>query len=414
MKICLNETSSGDFFRKTAIIKNNQGEVFEIYFKFPCSVKAELTERADPFVFALAFIMMEEGGCIEIDGQVSRSVADNIVMFSRIWSIWWPEHCQPITIAAHIVEDDYRPQNRNMITAFSGGLDASYTAYKYKNKLDDQFIFNLDKSILILGADIPVEDKASFEDAFRSAKEMTDDLSIHLIVVETNIRKFLKNWSYAFGSVIAGTLNFFSKSCFYGAASDCSVHHYPLPWGMNPITDQYLSSDSFRFISDGREHSRTDRAAIIKSWDVGLKNLRVCWSNNDKSKNCGYCEKCVRTKLNFMAVGVNHLPSMPNDLTIQELERKNLIREPHSIAFFSEIYDYGLAHKTLSCYWLNVLSKQLQLWSGACPDTKNTKTIIKKAYSINALKYLIMSRIAWTRDKRRHYRSKLLRLLTSL
>ena len=39
---------------------------------------------------------------------------------------------------------------------------------------------------------------------------------------------------------------------------------------------------------------------------------------------------------------------------------------------------------------------------------------IKKVYSMNALTYLVMSWIAWKRDKRQHYRIKLWRLLTSL
>jgi hypothetical protein len=42
--------------------------------------------------------------------------------------------------------------------------------------------------------------------------------------------------------------------------------------------------------------------------------LRVCWENNSPELNCGFCEKCVRTRLQLLAAGVNDgLDSFPND-----------------------------------------------------------------------------------------------------
>ncbi len=293
------------------------GKKKKLEFKFPRNEAANITERADPFVHALLFPMMECGGEFEFDTPVSRSVIDNVTRFCRIWNMWLPGRCKPITIHAPLVNDDYRPNNRKLITAFSGGLDAAYTAYKYKNGLDEHFKYDLDKSIMLLGADIPLAERESFVMAFRAAKMMTDDLGIVLIPVETNYREqFDIAWGYCFGSVIAATLEFYNKKYFYGAsASDDTVDHFQTPWGTNPVTDAYLASDTFHFMVDGYEHSRTQRAEYIKNWSVGLEHLRVCWRNADKSKNCGICEKCVRTMLNFMAVGVSHLPSMPSGLT---------------------------------------------------------------------------------------------------
>ncbi len=351
---------------------SDTGLISEIWFKFPKSVEADLTDRADPFVHALIFPMMEQGGHFEIEGTVSKSVLTNMAMFCRIWHIWCPDKYRPITITAQEIADDYRPDNKRMITAFSGGLDAAYTTYKYAKNLDNSN-YQLDKSVMLLGADIPLSERAQFETAFNNAKKMTLDLGVELIPVETNYREGTKDWSYKFGSVILATLEFFSKTYFYGAASDDSIHHFQTPWGMNPITDQYLTSDTFRFISDGHEHSRTDRASFIKDWKVGLENLRVCWCNEDKSKNCGKCEKCVRTKLNFMAVGVNHLPSMPNDLTVEELLNNSMIKIPHNILYYQEIYDYARKHHTLSNNWLKLLSSQLTVWNNKFSSVSKSK-----------------------------------------
>lgn len=333
-----------------------------LWFKFPLSVEHELTDRADPFVYALLFPMMQIGGDFRIEAKLSKSVLDQVTMFCRIWNIWCPGKYKPIRIHAPLIEDDYRPRNRKLITAFSGGLDAAYVAYKQRKGLDGHFRYDFDKSIMLHGADIPLDDRAQYSVAFNDAKKMTDDLDVELVPVETNFRQGYDNWSYSFGSVIVAALNFFSASYFYGAAADDSVDCFQTPWGMNPITDQYFTSDTFRFISDGHEHTRTDRANLIKNWEKGLKYLRVCWCNSDKSKNCGRCEKCVRTKLNFMAVGVQHLPSMPNDLTEEDLTRDGLIKIPHNILYYSEIFRYAKKHNTLSSKWLRLLEKQLSIW----------------------------------------------------
>ena len=103
---------------------------------------------------------------------------------------------------------------------------------------------------------------------------------------------------------------------------------------MNPVTDRYLSSDTFRFIVDGYEHSRTERANIVKDWKVGLENLRVCWQNKeDLSQNCGHCEKCIRTKLNFLASGVSCLPAMSKQFSIDDIKNDKITDlEANSIA----------------------------------------------------------------------------------
>ncbi len=334
-----------------------------LYFKFPKKVENDLTDRADPFVYALIFHMMSEGGSFEIEGNVSKSVIDNIIRFARIWHVWEPQKYKKIEIVANEIKDDYRPENKKMISAFSGGLDASYTIYKYKKNLDKRFQYDLDRSVMILGADIPVTDKKTFDVAFSKAKKMTDDLGIELIPVETNFRQYKCNWEHCFGSIVIAILNFFSKKYFYGAASDDSMKTYTIPWGMHPVTDRYFSNDTFRFIADGYEHSRTERANIIKDWKVGLENLRVCWQNTkDLSSNCGHCEKCIRTKLNFLASGISYLPSMPKQFSISDITNKNLVSGIEILKFYKEIYNYAVENSSLSPKILNVLKKQINVW----------------------------------------------------
>lgn len=395
--ICVGTEIKGDKIRKKASFKF--GTQNELWFEFPLSVQNDLTDRLDPFVQALIFPMMEQGGVFEFKGNVSKSVIDNMTMFSRIWNIWLPEKYHLIQIIAKEIDDDYRPHNKKMITAFSGGLDASYTLYKYKKNLDSRFFYDVDKAIMIHGADIPLEDKNQFDISFKNAEKMTRDLCVELIPVSTNYREGCSWWGYTFGSVISATLSFFSKTYFYGAASDDSVHVFEYPWGMNPITDRYLSNDTFRFIADGYEHSRTERANFVKDWQKCLENLRVCWRNQDKSKNCGVCEKCVRTKLNFKAVGVSHLPSMPQDFQFTDLDNNNLIEDAENILFFEEILKYAQKYYTLSNQEIQILTDSIQKWQKELKKKTDKRTA--KYY-----KYKILSKIT-VGQMRKKYKKKL-------
>ena len=364
-------------------------KVPNVYFKFPKKFENDLTDRADPFVYALIFLMMQEGGTFEIECNVSKSVIDNMIMFARIWHLWRPDNYKKIEIVAQQIKDDYRPENKKMITAFSGGLDAAYTTYKYKKDLDKNFKYNLDRAIMIFGADIPVTEKQTCNIAFSKAKKMTDDLDVELIPVETNFRQYNFNWEHCFGVVVVAALNFFSKKYFYGAAADSSIKDFIIPWGMNPVTDRYLSSDTFRFIADGYVHSRTDRANIIKNWKAGLENLRVCWQNKeDLSQNCGHCEKCIRTKLNFLATGISFFPAMSKQFNIDDIINDNLVSDNITLNFYKDIYNYAIKNSSLSPEILKVLKKQIGIWDRCIFKKENSlfKKFKKKFRSLFGIK----------------------------
>lgn len=381
------------YFENDKIVKQanlNFSELKNLWFKFPKSVADDLTDRADPFVYALSLPMMTQGGTFEFDGNISKSVIDNIVMYSRAMNALNPEKYKQISILANQIDDDFRPNNKKMITAFSGGLDAAYTTYKYKKGLDNHFKYEIDKSVIILGADIPVENKTQFEEVFAFAKKMTDDLNIELIPVETNYRKLHQTWLHAYGSVVVSALNFFSKKYFYGAGATGDTYlSYQAPCGFSPLTDQFLSNDTFRFITDGREHTRTQRASFLKDWKALHENLHVCWVNKGSSENCGKCEKCIRTKLNFKAVGVDNLPCMPNNANFEEIN-DDLMRIGHDIIFYQEIYDYAKSHKTMSKQWLDFLKQKLYTWNNKFNNDHQQKLRKKhKTYNFLGIKIRI-------------------------
>jgi hypothetical protein len=79
-----------------------------------------------------------------------------------------------------------------------------------------------------------------------------------------------------------------------------------LPWGSNPVTNPFLASDTFGVVTDGAGFSRCEKARLIAAFPAVKDKLRVCWAGPLKGQtgeNCGICEKCLRTKMNFLSNG---------------------------------------------------------------------------------------------------------------
>ena len=62
---------------------------------------------------------------------------------------------------------------------------------------------------------------------------------------------------------------------------------------------------------------------------LGGCGVRVCWAGESLDRNCGQCEKCLRTMLNFWAVALPVPAAFPNSLTpalIKSIRPKNEVQ----------------------------------------------------------------------------------------
>ena len=399
MYLELSTSQREKFIRKTATIFCKEQEI-GVYFDFPLSVKEDITDLADPFVISIIFIMMQlGGGRIEVRGaDISPSLKDNMLRLSRLWHKWFPDLYKEVYLQGNEVEVT-RAANNYAISTFSGGLDSTFLNYLCCKKLDQQINYDLKRAVLIHGADIPITDSSGFNAVQSKVKMMSDDLALELVIVGTNIRDYLINWGHAHGTVIAGILNFFSKSFSYGVTCDYSTLSCTIPNGFNPFTNKYLTTDNFNFVLEGTEYTRTERANIIKDWKVALENLHVCWENSDNSKNCGICEKCVRTKLNFKVVGVDHLDCMPFDLSLSQILKDSLVTTPHTSDYYKEALFFGVEHQTIPLEWVEQLRKQINRWERL---TNSASSFTVELYKVLLQIYRKIS----LKKKTRKYRAK--------
>lgn len=317
-----------------------------LWFEVEADLALPADDDCDSYVLAMVMDAMLEGRRMVVHGSVSLSLLSNLTEYQWAWHKWLPEKYTVIDIQPDQVRADI-PAVLGAISAFSGGADATFSAWRHAKK---QFGFrsqHINLSCMVQGFDIPLTDNEVFERALARSKLTLDDLAIPLRAIRTNYRDIARtHWEHAFSCALVATLqNFKMLAGTIIVGSSEPYESLVIPWGSNPITDHLLGSSEFVVIHDGASHSRTEKIASISAWPVGVRNLRVCWQGDLKDRNCGVCEKCMRTKLNFLASGHPVPDCFDNRDDFSALSRIRLNNSAVR-AEWQQILDYAKQHGT--------------------------------------------------------------------
>jgi hypothetical protein len=313
-----------------------------VHFEISADVVPPVSARHDVTALALLFLAMRNGWPLHVAGQVSRALLVNLAEFQAAWSLWVPGYRQVEITADEEVPASGRAGTGGAVCAFSGGVDASFALLrhakgKHPGKLD------VEAAVLVHGFDIPLREAQGFETARLNAVGMTRALGVALTTVRTNWRDIVGNWEHEFGAGMAAALALFEPIASVGVfGSDEDYGNFVVPWGSNPITNHLLSSDTFRIHTEGGGYTRTAKVAELARHPAVAERLRVCWRATD-GQNCGVCEKCTRTALNFVA-SANAVPrglgSTPGPAAVARLRARNKVQ----VSYLQDIEAYAGRH----------------------------------------------------------------------
>lgn len=347
------------FVTVSVTIESGDRDRAKLWYRVPVEYRAAITESCDPFVIATILTAMSRGTDLVVHGEVSPSLLRNLEEFQAAWSSWRPDLYRIVQMSA---ESEREPEpasaTERAISAFSGGVDSCFTAFRHRTGRCGRLQRNLEAGLMVHGFDIPFKDPV-FEKAAERSRKMLSSVGMELIPMATNFRKVIEiPWNDAFGTAIASCLHLLRGR--YTAGLIPSSHAYKVvsfPYGSNPISDRFLSSRGLEVVHDGAIAARWDKIQEIMNWPEALANLRVCWQGEQKDRNCGRCEKCIRNILNFRLLG-SSLPScFEQDVTDEQIVKLRV--KGVSLEVLENLLQTAKASQ-ISDSWVKALEKCVQ------------------------------------------------------
>lgn len=318
----------------------------------------------DGFLFGIIFKAMECGENLEVNLPISQKGLQNLNYYIEAWHNLLPDNYHKIKILASNIVDGINKKTHptESISAFSGGVDACFTLIRHNEKdWGEEINYNLKNVLCVQGFDVPIDKNKEYDLLMKRISPIYQQYNCRQFKVWTDLKsKSKQDWEMSFSAQLACCLHLFSEHFNHALiGSSESYKDFFVPWGSTPSTDFLLSSSNLEIIHDGAGFTRTEKVERISTNHLATNLVKVCWEKGFED-NCGECEKCYRTRLNFLAVGLsnpNCFDSPINLTKIKSIKLNNLGK----ICEFQSIIDYTKKHNVAG-NWL--FSMKLAIFTG--------------------------------------------------
>lgn len=254
----------------------------------------------------------------------------------------------------------------NVATFFSGGVDAFATLIAH--------IQEKPTLLTVRGADIALDDQMGWDNVTQHVEATSIELDCNFIYIASNFKCFLNyaslsnlivksgdNWWHGFQHGI-GLLGLAAPIAYkkgfttiYIASSYTAADH--VTCASHPSIDNCVKYASCQIKHDQYECTRQNKVTHICDFvrNSGKNiNLRVCWESRG-GKNCGVCEKCLRTIYAILAEGENPeemgFPEVSERYKeMKEIIQKRIIFNFISIPYWQDIQKRFIENKNLIPY----------------------------------------------------------------
>ena len=274
----------------------------------------------NPHAFLVACIMPamyfgEER--VSIDGEVCPELKDGLMTVMNWMRFWWYEPARRLVKIEARTRSGFplprTPERAGLF--FSGGIDALATLRANRLNYPLEHPGSIKDGLLVCGLEI--RDPKIFGYVLDSVSVLAEDAGVTLVPIYTNIRSlgpednnefWGKFWLNEFmGAVFSAIAHAFSRRLTEVSINSC--HDIPnlIPYSSHPLINPNYSSWDLRIRHEGITLSRYEKTKLVAGWDLALQHLRVCNRTEVYQPgmlNCGKCEKCVRTMLALLALGV--------------------------------------------------------------------------------------------------------------
>src|SRR3990170_3408415 len=252
-----------------------------------------------------------------LDAEVCPELKDGLITVMGWMRYWYYGPDKPL-VQIEVKKPSSLPlpsAHKRAALFFSGGIDSLATLRVNRINYPQGHPGSIKDGLLVYGLEVTKPEK--FDYVLKSVSEIARDAGVTLIPVYTNLRDIGPEdvaefwgdfWTDKFeGAVFSAVAHTFSRrinKVYINSSFDIPNLH---PHGSHPLIDPNYSSYDLKILHEGIALSRFDKTRLIADWDTALQHLRVCNMSLEYQPgvlNCGECEKCVRTMLTLMALGV--------------------------------------------------------------------------------------------------------------
>jgi len=332
----------------TVVWEDNHRPRQEIYFETSNDFAHGFDLNPDAFLLACVLPAMHHRETrIVVDAGICPGLLEGLKYVLATMRHWFydPQH-SPIRIesrqGSYVTNAATTQSAEHKITGslFSSGVDSLALLRDNHLRYPPDHPWFIRDAFIIMGQNIESDmSEPTVRQAVVDFSAVTADAGARLIPVYTNVRaletdgKFFLRVNH--GAIMASVVHAFAQRLHtaFIASSDSigelAFYKQPTfpPWGSHPLIDNYYSSANLQIRHENLALTRLDKLRVLADWDAGLQHIRVC-GRNWPGPNCGKCEKCVRTQLGLLALGLlDKSKAFPaNDLTAEDL---NVVRVKH-------------------------------------------------------------------------------------
>lgn len=341
----------GDSVYVRVIISPKNLQSFYYSYRFSVDCLDRFNYLSDAYLISSIFLLMKLGHNVYINGTVTKSLLENIDRFQEIWSTWRPEIYKKVDIYAASEIEDKTTNNNSAITLFSGGIDSAFATLKHNRKEMGRLNKEIKAGIMVsgMGGFQHGADANWSNIEYNNISSLLKQIGIAPAFIETDWQNCMEACGLdiyeIFTTGFISCLHILSSGTGYGIiGSDDTIRnwHFETPRASSPLTDGLLSSNSFKIINEGNAFSRVSKIKYLNSWAEYLKILRICNNSHRTNRNCGKCEKCIRTSLAFHVAGIE-VPDGIISFEMCEIETIEIRSKPVLLSLKSLILDAKLA-----------------------------------------------------------------------
>jgi len=326
-----------------------------IAHEWPAALADDVTASPDAALLAaypLALWFAERR--LAVEGDVCPRLADGVRTAMALGHEWYPQ-LRPVAIEATErtppVPNASRGERRAAV-CLSGGVDALTLLYLNTRTVpvghparftDGLFLFGLNTYDYAGGVARP-ERLAAYEAQRARLAALCEATGVTLLTAATNVRPLFPTyeaWCHATHSAPLASVGHAMTPRLRSlavASAGAGLAPAVVP---NALVDAFHASHALDVHSAHATLPRLEKVRLLAGWPEGLAALRCCFMirvHDGPVQNCGQCEKCVRTMLEFLAVGaLDRAPFPTRDVTPEAVERVAYADSLATRIFFAEV-----------------------------------------------------------------------------